>query len=82
MSRQGGLCVGQRTAEEGIVILTEALLLYPGAPVELLGSHQSIDDVAADAGTISYEILTQLGHRYAREYHAAQAIEQKRSMTA
>lgn len=58
------------------------MLLYPGAPVELLGPHQSIDDVAADAGTISYEILTQLGHRYAREYHAAQAIEQKRSMTA
>jgi alanine racemase len=24
--------------------------------------------VAADAGTISYEILTQLGCRYAREY--------------
>ena len=58
------------------------MLLYPGAPVELLGPHQSIDDVAADAGTISYEILTQLGHRYAREYHAAQAVEQKRSMTA
>lgn len=58
------------------------MLLYPGAPVELLGPHQSIDDVAADAGTISYEILSQLGHRYAREYHAAQAVEQKRSMTA
>lgn len=46
-------------------------LLYPGAPVELLGSHQGIDDVAADAGTISYEILTQLGRRYAREYQPA-----------
>lgn len=43
-------------------------LFYPGAPVELLGPHQTIDDVAADAGTISYEILTQLGQRYAREY--------------
>lgn len=42
--------------------------LYPGAPVELIGPNQSIDDVAADAGTISYEILTQLGDRYAREY--------------
>lgn len=40
--------------------------LYPGAPVELIGSHQTIDDVAADAGTISYEILTQLSRRYAR----------------
>lgn len=43
--------------------------LYPGAPVELIGPHQGIDDVAADAGTISYEILTQLSHRYARVYH-------------
>lgn len=40
--------------------------VYPGAPVELLGPHQSIDDVAQDAGTISYEILTRLGHRYER----------------
>ncbi len=58
------------------------MLLYPGAPVELLGPHQSIDDVAADAGTISYEILTQLGRRYRREYRHAEAVEQKRSMTA
>ena len=42
--------------------------LYPGAPVELLGPHQTIDDVAADAGTISYEILTQLSRRYERAY--------------
>lgn len=42
--------------------------LFPGAPVELLGPHQGIDDVARDAGTISYEILTSLGHRYARIY--------------
>ncbi|MCJ2183542.1 alanine racemase [Novosphingobium sp. 1949] len=40
--------------------------LYPGAPVEILGPHQSIDDVARDAGTISYEILTQLSRRYHR----------------
>lgn len=42
--------------------------LYPGAPVELLGPHQGIDAVAADAGTIAYEILTQLSHRYERVY--------------
>lgn len=40
--------------------------LYPGAPVELIGPHQSLDQLAADAGTISYEILTQLGRRYQR----------------
>lgn len=43
-------------------------LLYPGAPVELIGPHQSIDAVAAQAGTISYEILTRLGRRYGRNY--------------
>ncbi|GGB38378.1 alanine racemase, catabolic [Sphingomonas metalli] len=43
-------------------------LLAPGSLVELLGPHQTIDMVARDAGTISYEILTRLGHRYARHY--------------
>lgn len=51
--------------------------LYPGAPVELLGPHQTIDAVAADAGTISYEILTQLGQRYHRVVNAAAAPHQR-----
>ena len=46
-------------------------LLYPGAPVELLGPHQRIDDVAAQADTISYEILTRVGSRYERTYQPA-----------
>ncbi|RIA44577.1 alanine racemase [Hephaestia caeni] len=46
----------------------EENLLQPGAPVELLGPHQGIDHAAADADTIAYEILTQLGARYARDY--------------
>ncbi len=51
-----------------------------GAPVELLGPNQTIDDVARDAETISYEILTQLGSRYARHYIGAD--ETHRSETA
>lgn len=47
--------------------------LLPGAPVELIGPHQSVDAVANDAGTISYEILTRLGARYARRYHPERA---------
>jgi alanine racemase len=43
-------------------------MLKPGDFVELLGAHQSIDDVAAAAGTIGYEILTSLGGRYRRRY--------------
>ncbi len=59
-----------------------AELLYPGAAVELIGPHQTIDDVATDAGTISYEILTQLGRRYRREIVGAARVDQKRSITA
>lgn len=39
-----------------------------GSLVEVLGPHQTLEDVARDAGTISYEILTRLGHRYDRRY--------------
>lgn len=42
--------------------------LTPGSFVELIGPHQSVDDLARDAGTIAYEILTQLGPRYYRHY--------------
>jgi len=40
----------------------------PGQPVELLGAHQTIDDVAREAGTIGYEVLTRLGSRFHRSY--------------
>ncbi|MEP2030037.1 MAG: alanine racemase [Paracoccaceae bacterium] len=42
----------------------------PDAPEDLqvLGNHQSVDALAQAAGTIGYEILTALGHRYARQY--------------
>jgi alanine racemase len=35
---------------------------------ELFGPNVPIDDVAARAGTIGYELLTGLGRRYARTY--------------
>ncbi len=38
---------------------------------ELIGATISVDEVAAAAGTISYEILTRLGSRLAREYVGA-----------
>lgn len=40
----------------------------PGALIEILGPHQDVDTLAADAGTIGYEILTALGRRYLRDY--------------
>ena len=36
--------------------------------LSLINQHQTIDQVADAAGTIGYEILTSLGHRYARSY--------------
>ncbi|NNL17298.1 MAG: alanine racemase [Boseongicola sp.] len=39
--------------------------------LEILGPHQGVDDLAEAAGTIGYEILTSLGHRYSRRYSGA-----------
>ena len=39
-----------------------------GGFVELLGERQTVDDLAGFAGTIGYEVLTSLGHRYHRVY--------------
>ena len=36
--------------------------------IDLIGPHYSIDDLAADADTIGYEILTRLGPRFRRVY--------------
>ena len=43
-------------------------LTRPGALVDLIGPHNTIDDVAEKAGTIGYEVLTSLGARYHRVY--------------
>jgi alanine racemase len=45
--------------------------LGPGSEVEVIGDHQSVDDLAEAIGTIGYEVLTGLGHRYERNYLGA-----------
>ncbi len=40
----------------------------PGAMMELIGPDYPVDALAADSGTIGYEILTSLGARYRRRY--------------
>lgn len=45
-----------------------AHLVQPGAWAEILGEHQSADELAALAGTNGYEVLTALGPRYRRHY--------------
>ena len=43
-------------------------LVQRGGFIELLGERVTVDDFAAFAGTISYEVLTSLGRRYHRVY--------------
>ena len=50
--------------------------LARGAQVEIIGEHQSVDDLAAAAGAIGYEMLTSLGRRYERIY--AEEIDARR----
>ncbi len=51
--------------------VTDSPAAAPGAMIELLGPHQSVDDLATAAGTIGHEILTSLGSRYRRRYTGA-----------
>jgi alanine racemase len=53
------------------VSAVDPALAHPGAMIELLGEHYGVDDAAADAGTIGYEVLTALGGRYHRIYRDA-----------
>lgn len=42
--------------------------IAPGRTVDLLCPQQTVDDVALQAGTIGYEVLTRLGSRFHRRY--------------
>lgn len=60
-----------RVSMDSITIDVSALAedrLTLGSRVEVIGPHQTLEDIARDAGTISYEILTSLGSRYERRY--------------
>jgi alanine racemase len=47
--------------------------VQPGAMIELIGPGHTVDDLAAEAGTIGYEVLTALGARYHRRYLGGEA---------
>ncbi len=51
-----------------LITVDVSKLAEPPQSLELLCEHQSIDDLAADASTIGYEVLTNLGSRYKRVY--------------
>ncbi|MCW5721442.1 MAG: alanine racemase [Devosia sp.] len=60
-----------RVSMDSMVVDISALpegTLKPGDYVEMIGRQQTLEALAQDAGTISYEILTGLGSRFARRY--------------
>nr|WP_062012580.1 alanine racemase [Aureimonas sp. AU4] len=62
------LPIAGRVSMDSTILDISALeaALRPGDLVDLVGPHQTLDEVAGLAGTISYEILTSLGHRFER----------------
>jgi alanine racemase len=61
----GNVSMDTITIDVSHIALSE---LAPGALVDLISSDNTVDQVAARAGTIGYEILTSLGLRYQRDY--------------
>lgn len=68
------LPIAGRVSMDSIIVDVSTLppdRLGPGSEVEVIGDHQSVDDLAEAMGTIGYEVLTGLGHRYERNYLGA-----------
>ncbi|SDO64415.1 alanine racemase [Aureimonas jatrophae] len=58
---------GRVSMDSTILDVTDLTAMpQPGALVDLIGPHQTLDAVAELAGMISYEILTSLGDRFER----------------
>lgn len=62
--------IGRITMDLTIFDVTDvpAASVNTGDWIELFGPHIELDKAARAAGTISYELLTSLGHRYFRRY--------------
>jgi alanine racemase len=78
LSNRGGVFIGdRRTPIVGRVSMDLVTIdisdipdgqAQPGSWVDLIGPRNPVDTVAAEAGTIGYEVLTGLGRRYHRLY--------------
>ncbi len=60
--------VGRVSMDLSTFDITDAPAAMPGSWIDLIGPGIPIDEVARQAGTNGYEILTQLGTRYRRVY--------------
>jgi alanine racemase len=60
--------VGRVSMDLMTVDVSDVAGVRRGDWAELFGLNVPVDEVAAHAGTIGYELLTALGRRYARRY--------------
>ncbi len=73
-----GWCAGAKRAFLGRISMDLIALdvtgceAYPGGRVELFGSNLPVDEAAADAGTIAFELLSNVAARVPRVYLGAQ----------
>lgn len=63
--------VGRVSMDLATFDVTEAPGVVAGAWLEIIGPHQTPDDLAVAAATNGYEVLTSLGRRFHRIYQAA-----------
>lgn len=63
-----------RVSMDVITIDVTGLDIVTGDKVELFGAHRLLDDAAAAAGTISYELLTSVSSRVSRRYVGLTAV--------
>ena len=77
LTESGMVCIGGqkcpvvgRVSMDAIVADVSAVTPVPqvGEWAEIIGQCQTVEDVALQAGTLGYEILTSLGNRYTRIY--------------
>lgn len=78
LAARGGVMLGGhrlpivgRVSMDSLIVDVTAVpkeAIAPGTTVEVIGDHQTVDDLAAAMGTIGYEVLTSLGHRFTRIY--------------
>ncbi len=75
LSSKGKVYIGEkivdvvgRVSMDAISIDVTGLDCQEGQWVDIIGAHNPPDDLAKQAGTIGYEILTSLGQRYQRIY--------------
>jgi alanine racemase len=68
--------VGRISMDLSIIDITDADPLKRGDRIEILGETISVDELATQAGTIGYEILTDLGRRFKRIYIGGAGFEE------